>query len=197
LQTIGRIGYCFIDEADTLLQHHRNFEHFWALTASCSLLKIKAMTATLRPRDKVHVERHIGAKFDSELRYSSKRDDVTVSCRFLPNDKAVEAGLQLFVDQVLKIESSKILIFCMTIAEAEILGALLGKRFPNQVSTFHSKRREPLNRVSVVTPIVACGVNVQGLSHIIVLKSTWSVESFVQVCSKIYGSDLMQTDNFK
>ena len=182
LERNGRIGYCFIDEADTLLQQHRHFDHFWALTASSSLLKIKAMTATLRPRDKVHVQTKLGLTFDSELRYSCRRDDVDVSCRFMSTEHAVEAGLQLFLEQVLKIESSRILIFCMSIAETDYLGALLGKVFPNQVSICHSKRRENLNRISVVTSCVASGLNVEGLSHVIIVKSTWSIESFLQVC---------------
>ncbi len=140
------------------------------------------MTATLRPRDKSHVERILGVQFDSEFRCSCKRDDVTVSCRFMPNDQAVQAGLQLFLDQILQIELSKILIFCLTIQETESFGALLTKFYPDQVSICHSKRREGLNRISVVTSCVASGVNVEGLSHIIVVRSAWSVESFVQVC---------------
>jgi len=183
LEKDRRLGYCFIDEAEQLLLNFRHFEHFWALTASCvSLLKIKAMTATLRPRDKVSVERCLGIKFDSELRHSSRRDDVTVSCRFLPNETAVENALLLFVEQVLAIESSRILIFSMWVKEAEHLGALLGKQFPNLVSTCHSKRRENLNRVSVVTSCFASGVNVESLSHLAVMYSTWSVENSVQVC---------------
>jgi superfamily II DNA helicase RecQ len=181
LERNGRLGFCFVDEVDILLHKYRTFRQFWSMCASCPLVKIKAMTATLRPRDKPATERMLGVKFDSELRLSCKRDDVAVSCRFTPSEQGVVSGLQCYVDQLIKSESTRILIFCMTIAEAEFFGELLKKLYPNQVAVCHSERRESLNRISVVTSCVASGVNVEGLSHIVIVRSTWSVESFVQV----------------
>ena len=181
LERNGRLGFCFVDEVDIILHKYRTFRLFWSMCASCPLVRIKAMTATLRPRDKPAVERMLGVKFDSELRLSCKRDDVAVSCRFSPKEQGVVAGLQSYVDQLMKIDSTRILIFCMTIAEAEFFGELLKKIYPNQVAVCHSERRQNLNRISVVTSCVASGVNVEGLSHIVIVRSTWSVEGFVQV----------------
>lgn len=182
LHSNDRLGYCFVDEVDVLLQQHRSFGQFWSLAANCQLVRFKAMTATLRPRDKVRCEGMLGVKFDSELRFSCKRDEVILSCRFFQNDVAVMAALNLFVAQTLSDRSSRILIFCMAKAEADSLGETLEGIYPGQVSICHSDHRSVLKRVSVVTSCVQSGINEEGLSHVIVLTSAWSVEGLVQVC---------------
>ena len=182
LHSYDRLGYCFVDEVDVLLQEHRSFGLFWSLAANCQLVRFKAMTATLRPRDKVRCEGMLGVKFNSELRFSCKRDEVVLSCRFFQTDVAVMAALNLFVAQILSDHSSRILIFCMAKAEADSIGETLEQKYPGQVSICHSDHRSVLKRVSVVTSCVQSGINEEGLSHVIVLASAWSVEGLVQVC---------------
>ena len=101
LDSCGRLGYCFVDEVEMILQGHRSFGLFWSLAATSPLVKFKAMTATLRPRDKVFCDTKLGVKFNSELRFSCRRDDIKVSCRFIQNGQAVTAALEVFVAQIL------------------------------------------------------------------------------------------------
>jgi superfamily II DNA helicase RecQ len=181
LQNRGRLGFCFVDEVDVVLHTFRNFSQFWSLATSCPLVKIKAMTATLRPRDKVSVEDMLGIRFDSEIRHTCRRDDVALSCRFYINQVAVMKGLVGFIESISM--ASKVLIFCMTIKEAECIGETLLKVFSRQVSISHSRRRDPLERIAVVTSCYGHGVNVLGLSHVVVMRSAWSIEGFVQASS--------------
>jgi hypothetical protein len=181
LDSCGRLGYCFVDEVEMILQGHRSFGLFWSLAATSPLVKFKAMTATLRPRDKVFCETKLGVKFNSELRFSCRRDDIKVSCRFIQNGQAVTAALEVFVAQILSEMSSRILIFCMGKEETDDIGEKLRKKHPGEVSICHSDRREVLNRVSVVTSCVQSGINEKGLTHVIVMISAWSVEGLLQV----------------
>ena len=181
LQNRGRLGFCFVDEVDVVLHTFRNFSQFWSLATSCPLVKIKAMTATLRPRDKVSVEDMLGIRFDSEIRHTCRRDDIALSSRFYINQVAVIKGLVGFIESISK--ASKVLIFCMTIKEAECIGETLLKVFSRQVSISHSRRRDPLERIAVVTSCYGHGVNVLGLSHVVVMRSAWSIEGFVQASS--------------
>jgi superfamily II DNA helicase RecQ len=181
LQERGRLGFCFVDEVDVVLHAYRCFSQFWSLAAACPLVKIKAMTATLRPRDKVSVEAMLGIRFDSEIRQTCRRDDISLSSRFYPNQVAVMRGLVGFIASLSTV--SKVLIFCMTIKEAEYIGETLLKMFSQQVSISHSRRRDPLERIAVVTSCFGHGVNVLGLSHVVVVRSAWSIEGFVQASS--------------
>lgn len=181
LQERGRLGFCFVDEVDVLLHTYRCFSQFWSLATACPLVKIKAMTATLRPRDKVRVEDMLGIRFDSEIRHTCRRDDIALSSRFYPNQVAVMKGLVGFVESMSK--ASKVLIFCMTIQEAESIGETLLTMFSQHVSISHSRRRDPLQRIAVVTSCYGHGVNVMGLSHVVVVRSAWSIEGFVQASS--------------
>jgi len=181
LQERGRLGFCFVDEVDVVLHSFRCFSQFWSLATACPLVKIKAMTATLRPRDKVSVEDMLGIRFDSEIRHTCRRDDITLSSRFYINQVAVMKGLVGFIESMS--EASRVLIFCMTIKEAECIGETLLKMRSQQVSISHSRRRDPLQRIAVVTSCYGHGVNVLGLSHVVVVRSAWSIEGFVQASS--------------
>ena len=74
-----------------------------------------------------------------------------------------------------------VIVFCLTIQEAEDYGEELSLYFPEQVSVGHSTRREPLKRIAVVTSCFSHGVNIPGLTHVMIMRSTWSIEGFVQV----------------
>jgi len=182
IHALGRLGGCFVDEADVLLQEYRALKQFWTLAASCKLVIVHAMTATLRPRDQVPLANMLG--IDPEglmvLRESCIRDDIEVSVRFFPVDHAIMRGLHLFLAGLSATES-RIVIFVMTTRAAEELGALLKLSFPDQVSVSHSRHKEALKRIAVVTSCFGHGVNIPGLTHVCIILSTWSVEGFVQV----------------
>jgi superfamily II DNA helicase RecQ len=189
----GRLGFCFVDEVDVILHTFRGFSQFWSLPASCPLVRIKAMTATLRPSDKVRVEKMIGVGLESEIRRSCRRNDVVLSNRFFVSHDALLKGLIGCLQSIPS--SAKTLIFCMTVKEAELLGQQLLAIFPEQVSVSHSRRRDNLKRFAVVTSCFGHGVNVPGLTHILIVRSVWSVEGFIQasirkrklVLSHMYG----------
>lgn len=190
LQQRGRLGYSFVDEADVVLHAYRAFCNFWVLAASCSLVKIKAMTATLRPRDTPHVAKMLGIELSqvSELRQSCRRDDVVVSSRFYSDKRALWMGLKAYVSNLLDIPGAKVMIFVMTVKEAEDIGIGLLRQHPNDVSISHSKRRDPLKRIAVVTSCFTHGVNVEGLTHVVIFRLTWGVDAFVQVTAAMqYG----------
>ena len=179
----GRLGYCFVDEVDVVLHTFRVFKNFWTLAASCPLVKMKAMTATLRPGDKLQVSKMLGIDIHhfKELRQSSRRSEVAISSRFYQDKRALLLGLRTYVMNVSKIPASRVLIFVMTVKEAEDVGDILGQDHPSEVSICYSRRRDVVKRFAVATSCFGHGVNVAGLTHVVVLRSSWSVEGFVQV----------------
>lgn len=182
LHTLGRLGGCFVDEADVLLQEYRALKQFWTLAASCKLVIVHAMTATLRPRDQGPLANMLGIDPAGlmVLRESCIRDDIELSVRFFPGDDGIVRGLHLFL-AALSTTESRFVIFVMTTRAAEELGALLQSSFPDQVSVSHSRRKEILKRIAVVTSCYTHGVNIPGLTHVCIIRSTWSVEGLVQV----------------
>jgi hypothetical protein len=197
LQQRGRLGYSFVDEADVVLHAYRAFCNFWVLAASCSLVKIKAMTATLRPRDTPHVAKMLGIELSqvSELRQSCRRDDVVVSSRFYSDKRALWMGLKAYVSNLLDIPGARVMIFVMTVKEAEDIGIGLLRQHPNDVSISHSKRRDPLKRIAVVTSCFTHGVNVEGLTHVVIFRLTWGVDAFVQVTAAMQNGCLKRRND--
>jgi len=186
LNKLGRLGYFFVDEADTLLHTYRAFDHFWTLAAACSLVTIRAMTATLRPSEQPHLARMLGVDL-SDLKVMRKpcmRDDISLSTRFFHTDAGMFHGIQVFL-QGLPECSTRIMIFVMSIKEAEDLGAFLELHFPNQVSISHSQRRDELGRVAVVTSCFGYGLNIVGLTHVVIFRSSWSCENLVQAMGRL------------
>ena len=185
LHRLGRCGFCFVDEVDVLLHQYRAFQQFWSLAASCKLVKLKAMTATLRPSDRAPMATMLGidGRDLSEIRMSSRREDIALTIRFYVHRSALLLGLHSFVAElpVASQGTSRVVIFMMTIQEAEELGAILEARYPGHVSVSHSKRRDSLGRIAVATSCFGHGVNVPGLTHVAVVRSAWSVEGLAQV----------------
>jgi superfamily II DNA helicase RecQ len=144
---------------------------------------MKAMTATLRPGDKLQVSKMLGIDIHhfKELRQSSRRSEVAISSRFYQDKRALLLGLRTYLMNVSKIPASRVLIFVMTIKEAEDVGDILGQDHPSEVSICYSRRRDVVKRFAVATSCFGHGVNVAGLTHVVVLRSSWSVEGFVQV----------------
>lgn len=186
LQKLDRLGHCFVDEADVLLESYRNFKDFWMLPAACPLVKLKAMTATLRPCHRTLLSRMAGVDMEScpVLREPCMRDDIELRCRYYRTDCAVLAGLQAWLLALPK-DSARIIIFVMTIREAEALGALLEVMFPGEVSVSHSLRRDSLARVAVVTSCFGHGINIVGLSHVAIVRCCWSCEGLVQAMGRL------------
>jgi hypothetical protein len=187
IHALDRLGSCFVDEADVILQEYRALKQLWTLAASCKLVKVHAMTATLRPRDQVPLANVLGIDPDGlmVLREPCMRDDVDLSVRFFQADHGMMRGLQLFLAGLP--QTSRFVIFMMTTRAAEDLGSLLKLSFPNDVSVSHSRHKEALKRIAVVTSCFGHGVNIPGLTHVIIIRSTWSAEGFVQVCTaKMY-----------
>lgn len=188
IQLLGRLGRCgssFVDEADVLLHQYRAFGQFWSLAASCPLVKIRAMTATLRPSDRSNLATMLGVDDQtmSEIRMSSRRDDISLDIRYYTNRIALSLGIQSWVSALFAKSdaSARVIIFMMTIQEAEELGAVLEALCPGQVSVSHSKRRDRLGRIAIATSCFGHGINIPGLSHVVVVRSSWSVEGFAQV----------------
>jgi hypothetical protein len=187
LHKLKRLGSCFVDEADVMLHAYRAFKHFWSLAASCNLVTVKAMTATLRPRDEADLSTMLGVNSGQlvVLREPSVREDIQLSVRFFQSDEGVLRGLQGFIGGVMAQSGSRVIIFVMTIREAEELGTALKAAYSGQVSISHSRRRELLKRIAVVTSCFTHGVNIIGLTHIAILRSCWSVEAFVQAMGRL------------
>jgi hypothetical protein len=182
LHNLGRLGCCFVDEADVLLQEFRALKQFWTLAAGCKLVIVQAMTATLRPRDEALLANTLGVDTDGLMvvREPCMRDDIELSVRFFQTDHASMRGLQLFLAGLPEV-NSRVVIFMMTTYGAEELGSLLKRLYPDQVSVSHSRHKEALKRIAVVTSCFGHGVNIEGLTHVCIIRSTWSIEGFVQV----------------
>ena len=180
LHRLDRLGCCFVDEADVLLQEYRALKMFWTFAASCKLVTVHAMTATLRPCDEVRLANTLGVDGLLVLRKSCIRADIDMSVRFFLSDHAMMRGLQLFLEGLSR-TNTRIIIFMMTISAAEELGALLKLTYGDQVSVSHSLRKEILKRIAVVTSCFGHGVNIPGLTHVCIIRCSWSPEGLVQV----------------
>jgi hypothetical protein len=185
LQALGRLGHCFLDEADVLLESFRQLDNFWMLSAACPLVKVKAMTATLRPSEqpRLAMMTGIGEQQVSVLREPCMRDDIDIQCQYFANESMVMGGVESWIRSLPT--SARIIVFTMTVREAEVLGALLAETLGEQVSISHSARRDKLGRIAVVTSCFAHGINIAGLTHVGIVSCSWSCESLVQAMGRL------------
>jgi hypothetical protein len=185
LQALGRLGHCFLDEADVLLESFRQLNDFWMLSAACPLVKVKAMTATLRPTEqpRLAMMTGIGDQQVSVLREPCMRDDIEIKCQYFANESMVMVGVEAWIRSLPT--SARIIVFTMTVREAEVLGALLAASLGEDVSISHAARKDKLGRIAVVTSCFAHGINIVGLTHVGIVSCSWSCESLVQAMGRL------------
>ena len=180
----GRLGYCFVDEADVLLHTYRAFNHFWTLAKSNSNVIIKAMTATLRADDELQLATMLGVDHLEVLRMPSHRSDIQLILQVASSPLEM---CNCLWDFIAGLPHARIIIFCMTIKEAEELAEALVKFYPSETTLHHSKSTEQRapGRIIVATSCFGHGLNIDGLSHVVVLRSCWSVEGFIQAMGRL------------
>jgi len=196
-----RLGNIVVDEAHVLVhdQNYRKFAGFWTFIPHLKRVLngkicVVAMTATLRPKHEPFLAKQLGFT-------SSQPEQVTWTVFRKPcfrqlsvrlqklrtKEDAVQELVILLNACLAQSTSSCAIVFCMTIEEVEDLGSDLAEMVPECVIN-HSKMDQLLNfkvfqqtRIMISTSSAAAGLDIADLDHVIIWRSTWTVEQLVQM----------------
>jgi hypothetical protein len=142
------------------------------------------MTATLRADDELQLATMLGVDHLEVLRMPSHRSDIQLILQVASSPLEM---CNCLWDFIAGLPHARIIIFCMTIKEAEELAEALVKFYPSETTLHHSKSTEQRapGRIIVATSCFGHGLNIDGLSHVVVLRSCWSVEGFIQAMGRL------------
>ena len=201
LHDIYRLGNIVVDEAHVLVhdQNYRKFAGFWTFLPHLKRVLneqvcVVAMTATLRPKHEAFLAKQLGftSPQPDQVTWTVFRKpcfrQLSVQLKTLrTKEDAVQELIILLNAGLAESTTSCAIVFCMTIEEVEDLGNDLAEMVPECVIN-HSKLDQLQNfkvflqtRIMISTSSAAAGLDIADLDHVIIWRSTWTVEQLVQM----------------
>ena len=201
LHDIYRLGNIVVDEAHVLVhdQNYRKFAGFWTFLPHLKRVLneqvcVVAMTATLRPKHEAFLAKQLGftSPQPDQVTWTVFRKpcfrQLSVQLKTLrTKEDAVQELIILLNAGLAESTTSCAIVFCMTIEEVEDLGSDLAEMVPECVIN-HSKLDQLQNfkvflqtRIMISTSSAAAGLDIADLDHVIIWRSTWTVEQLVQM----------------